>query len=487
MSEKSIDCEILVIGSGPGGSITACMLAEAGWDVVLVEEGQHHSLDSAESYSLEEMNQKYRNGGLTPIFGKTKMSYVEGCCVGGASEINAGLYHRPLPEVLDEWKRNFEIEGLEENDLKPIYEILEKDFSVSSSPEGVGPASMKIKEGAEKLSWKASEIPRYWKYDKSDEAPSKGKRQSMTETQIPRAISAGCRLLPNTRICKLSLKGKTAQYAEGVSLSGDKPGKIIQIRFRHVFVCGGAIQTPLLLRRSGITHNIGNSLRIHPMVRIPAIFDEPIIEKGRGVPIHQVEEFKPDLTLGCSLSTPAYLALWLGGRVDDLDHLLKDWDRIGVFYASISAEGKGTIRNIPLFNEPLVRLSLTSRDMISLGTGLYKLGQLLFEVGAKQIYPPVRNEGPISQLKGLEKFRNGLPAGNTDVTTIHLFSSCPIGEDLKASAADSFGKLHGYVNIYVNDASMLPGPPGVNPQGTIMALAKRNIFEFIRKNVSVPI
>ena len=30
--------DVLVIGSGPGGAITACLLAEAGRDVVLVEE-----------------------------------------------------------------------------------------------------------------------------------------------------------------------------------------------------------------------------------------------------------------------------------------------------------------------------------------------------------------------------------------------------------------------------------------------------------------
>jgi hypothetical protein len=31
--------EIVVVGSGPGGAITACILAEAGKDVLLIEEG----------------------------------------------------------------------------------------------------------------------------------------------------------------------------------------------------------------------------------------------------------------------------------------------------------------------------------------------------------------------------------------------------------------------------------------------------------------
>ena len=46
---------------------------------------------------------------------------------------------------------------------------------------------------------------------------------------------------------------------------------------------------------------------------------------------------------------------------------------------------------------------------------------------------------------------------------------------------NSYGKLkEGSGNIYVNDASMLPTSVGVNPQGIIMALAKRNVENFIQ-------
>ena len=41
-----------------------------------------------------------------------------------------------------------------------------------------------------------------------------------------------------------------------------------------------------------------------------------------------------------------------------------------------------------------------------------------------------------------------------------------MGEDLNLCAADSFGKVHGHHNLFVNDASLLCTAPGVNPQGT---------------------
>ena len=47
-----ITCEVLIIGSGPGGASTAALLAEAGRDVVLIEEGGNYSIDSAPNYTL---------------------------------------------------------------------------------------------------------------------------------------------------------------------------------------------------------------------------------------------------------------------------------------------------------------------------------------------------------------------------------------------------------------------------------------------------
>ena len=100
-------CEVLVVGSGPGGAVTACTLAEAGKDVVVVEEGRALPQDSCPPFTLQEMEEKYRHGGLTVTLGSAKVNYVEGCVVGGGSEINSGLYHRPPARVLEEWARDF--------------------------------------------------------------------------------------------------------------------------------------------------------------------------------------------------------------------------------------------------------------------------------------------------------------------------------------------------------------------------------------------
>ncbi|MBL8012247.1 MAG: GMC family oxidoreductase, partial [Candidatus Omnitrophica bacterium] len=89
-------CDVLIVGSGPGGVTSALELTRAGRDVLMLEEGRLWPRDQPQSYSLEEQQYKYRNVGLTPALGKIKVPYIEACCVGGASEINAGLYHYPI-------------------------------------------------------------------------------------------------------------------------------------------------------------------------------------------------------------------------------------------------------------------------------------------------------------------------------------------------------------------------------------------------------
>ena len=56
-----------------------------------------------------------------------------------------------------------------------------------------------------------------------------------------------------------------------------------------------------------------------------------------------------------------------------------------------------------------------------------------------------------------------------------------MGEDTRRCAVDSHGKLHAADNVYLNDASILPTSPAVNPQGTIQALTFRNTSRFLSR------
>jgi choline dehydrogenase-like flavoprotein len=257
------------------------------------------------------------------------------------------------------------------------------------------------------------------------------------------------------------------------------PRRPVRVRFKDLFVCAGAVQTPLLLRRSRLTQNIGDSLRLHPMVRVAARFPDSFNDPAWGVPVQQVDEFKPNLTLGCSHSSLPHVALWLAGQVADKRAKLRTWENMAVFYVAAVGTGTGTIRPLPFIDEPLVRLKVTDTDLALMGEGLHRLGQLLFAAGASEIYSPLDGGPTITDAAGLRDLRCGVRHGGINVTTIHLFSSCPMGEDARVCATDSFGQLRGLSNVWLNDSSILPLSPAVNPQGTVMAVARRNVTRYL--------
>ena len=83
----------------------------------------------------------------------------------------------------------------------------------------------------------------------------------------------------------------------------------VEIIADTVFVACGAIQTPALLRRSGITRNVGDTLRFHPMVKVVADFADEINLPGDLEPVHQIKQFDPRFSMGCSMSKRPALAL----------------------------------------------------------------------------------------------------------------------------------------------------------------------------------
>jgi choline dehydrogenase-like flavoprotein len=474
--------EIAVIGSGPGGAITACLLAEAGRDVLLVEEGPFLPLESCVPFTREEMVQKYRNGGVTVAMGSPKVAYVEGRCVGGGSEINSGLYHRAPPEVLDQWRAEFQVAGLTEGELLPHFEANERDLSVSLLPGAAPAASLKLCEGAAQLGWKCLEVPRWFKYEtKPLRAESDGgTRQSMSKTFIPRFLAAGGKLLPETRIRTLRNAAGSWRLT-GLHNASKSGSQHTEIEAGKVFVCGGAIQTPALLRRSGITRNVGNSLRLHATVKIVARFFEEVNPQDMGVPVHQVKEFAPRFSFGCSISSLPYLSLAMADHPEHLPEIDRHWPRMAIYYAMIRG-GRGSVRNVPFFRDPMVRYRMGAEDLSELTEALRRLGQCLFAAGAEALYPSVAGWPRWTRPSDLDGLPASLPATRANLMTIHLCGTCPMGETPARCAADSFGKVYGAEGLYLADASLLCSAPTVNPQGSIMAIARRNVLQFLGAN-----
>jgi choline dehydrogenase-like flavoprotein len=355
---------------------------------------------------------------------------------------------------------------------------VERDLSISPLPDEAPPASAVLERGAQGLGWSVLEVPRWYRYERGDDGGHRAVKQTMTRTFVPRALAAGARLMPGCAVRRLVIRGGRVREARCVVERADGTREPLTIAADEVFVCAGAIGTPALLQRSGVRRRIGAGLKLHPTIKLAARFPEPFADHSY-VPMHQVKEFAPDVTLGGSAFRPGYVALALGDSWAENEKDMADWERIGVYYASIRSDGAGRVIAVPGLDSPVVTYALRESDLSRLARGLVHLGELLFEAGADTLYPSIEGARAVRHPDQLADLWSQVRRDRVSLMTIHLFSTVGMGERRDRTGADSFGRVWGVGNLRVNDASLLPDAPGVNPQGTIMAIAARNCDQFL--------
>ena len=468
--------DFLVIGSGPGGSIAVDGLHEAGFKTCLLESGNTSFKQEPIPFSYAEMLYKYKYSGVSSTLGNASIAFVEGATLGGGSEVNSGLYHRPPDCVLNKWESKFGLQGLSDNEMKPYYQKIERDLKVNYAPPDLIPnASLKLQEGANNLNWSCQEVPRWHSYKEAGNPD--GTRITMTESFLNKYLTNGGLLYGNSKA--ESVKQLDANKW-AINVLKDDCKKVLLSK--NVIFSSGTISTASLLKKSGLSNKAGTSFQMHPTIKVTAMFNEKVNKYRMGVPVHQVKEFSPDISFGCSISSKPYLRMSMLDYPDSLDAVENQWEYMAIYYAMILPEGVGSIRNVSVFKDPVTNYNLTNKDSSNLAYGLKKLCQLLLAAGATKLYPSSRGFAEISSIEDLARLPEKLDLSNSNLMSVHLFSSCPIGENRELCVADSYGKVFEKDHLYLSDGSMLPSAPGVNPQGSIMSLALRNNTRIIENS-----
>lgn len=483
--DRTRKCQVLVIGSGAGGATTALTLAENGFQVTLLEEGARHPLSHYGQSPIEGMRRLYRRRGMTPIMGKAPIGFIEGCCYGGSTEVNSGFWHRTPREILLRWKAQYDLAEASEEELAPYFDWAEKKLGVGPWQKEWPSATKVFGRCIEAMGWSYQEAQRAAPGCKnSNSCPTgcpTGAKQGMSFSLLRQCESLGVEVLTSCRA--RTLIRKRGRILGVIAIRKDENGEETAFRVDadHVFVCCGPTETPSLLFRSGIRFHVGNTLRIHPYIKVSGFFPEQIDSEKQVLPLLQVKEFWPEISFGGSFFSKGQLAMSLSDNWPETESLMRQHRNAMVLYVGVKGTGKGSVRPTVFGRDgTIIRYELSPEDRINLGKGLARLSCMLLAGGARDVIPSVYGIKNIkTESEALRWLDEPIPSRDLSLTTVHAFSSCPIGERDDRCAANSYGQVFHYANLYINDASMLPDSPGVNPQGSIMAMARRNALKFV--------
>jgi len=154
--DTTIACDAVVVGTGAGGSIALRELARAGLRVVALEEGGHHTAADFNQREDEMLPLLFQDGG-----GRTTTDYairiLQGRGVGGSTIHNTNLCKRTPDAILDLWRDRYHLSGAAPADMRPRFEQIERELSVTEIPSSQINANNEIlRAGVRALGWKGA-------------------------------------------------------------------------------------------------------------------------------------------------------------------------------------------------------------------------------------------------------------------------------------------------------------------------------------------
>jgi len=484
---------VCVIGTGAGGAVAAARLAEAGHEVVLLEEGGDYT---AADFTEEEgpMTARLYAEGGTRATDDLSVAVFQGRSVGGGTTVNWMIMLRTPPYVLEEWETEHGLYGMGPKEMAPVFEEVEEEVHARTVPNDAhSPNNRIVLEGARKPGWSAysgkinaSGCVRAGfcglgcRYDA---------KQSMLLNYLPRAIEAGARLYSDVRAERIELaeRGGPAPLKRVFvtvldSDTGRERGRVV-VEAPIVVSAAGAVGTPTLLQRSGLaSEGTGKYLRFHPTSMVLGRYDEEIYA-GAGIPLSAVcDEFLKNDGAGygfwieCpplhpylfSVTVPGFGEAHRQTRVQFpntgmLISLVRDGADKNLSNGSVSTDRKGRTR---------IRYKLGPKDRRHTIAGLKAAARLHLAVGAREALTLHTGECRVRSERDLDLLeRQGYGANQFGLFTAHVNGACRMGRDPATSGCTPDGEVHGVPGFYVTDGSLLPTAPGVNPQETIMALS----------------
>jgi choline dehydrogenase-like flavoprotein len=475
--------DVIVVGTGAGGAVTAAALAAAGYDVLMIEEGGLHRTESFVTDPSTMIRRLYRDAGTSVILGTPPILFAEGRCVGGSTTINGGMCWRTPDRVLDQWTREHGLPDVSPAAMAPHFDAAERILHAEGQdPSTYGKHSIAFAEGARKLGWPIEpnrrNMDRCVGLNNCALGCPTGAKQSMLVTEVPRALRAGGRLLTQARVERIRFSGTRALGVSGVFLGADdRPTYRFDALAPLTVLAAGARHTPGLLLRSRVrARALGRHLRTHPNAKVVGIFDESLDPWIGAHQTHQIHHFLDEgILMACATVPPGLLASGIPGLGARHGALMRLYNHMMTAATLVEDTGEGRVRLGP-DRRPFMTFTLSERDVETIHRGVALTAQVVFAAGARRVLLPFAHLPEIGSMDEVSRIAS-LPhrPGAIELMTVHIMGSARMAREAKDGVVDASGFVHGLQGLAVADASLFPSSVGVNPQESIVALALRNV------------
>jgi cholesterol oxidase len=519
--------DVVVVGSGFGGGITACRLAERGWRVCVLERGRRFGPgdypDRPEQAPRMFWHHRHNPGGMFDLRIMKDVAVMTGAGVGGGSLVYANVQLRAPDDVFDDpaWPASIDAAA-----LRPYYDRTEAALDPQTTPTDPPLAKVRAFDAmAARAGLPSERLPIAVHFGADRRHPFSGAFQQGCDN-LGRC-DIGCpRMAKNTvditYVARAESFGAEVYPLHEVLRIDPPPGEggVWRVGFRDLqYRIDGEVSAPVLVLAAG---TLGSSrLLLKNKRRLPRLSPALgtrfsgngdalalAIDPQRDDVAGAHTEIGPVMTSRIDLNAEQRFMVADGALPGNFGGLLqivrgiraitglgrvvlraKDLAaRIGLSDRQVTHRNMTLGARMPPIGDTLVFLNI-GRDAAD---GRMRLTPLFgcFDIrwskdASAKLFERMRVlAGELAAAAGATSFF-ALDAGPLGkFITVHPLGGCPMSDDPRSGVVDEHGKVHGYEGLYVLDGSIVPTSLGVNPSKTIAALAERGVEHLIAERAS---
>lgn len=523
------DFDVVVIGSGFGGAITACRLAQAGRSVCLLEKGRRwdrmdfpRAAGRVARQTVCSPERERGGDGFIEYHAFRHMDVVQGCGVGGGSLHYFNVHLRPPPFIFDRpgWPRR-----LNDRKLRPYYalaaDMLGAQPLSSGSPRGLPDRTRVFDDAVSSIGRQAERVPICVRTTDRGALPGceycgncllgchVHAKNTLDLNYIPLAEQLGAQVRAEHQVLNITpvSRGYRVTCADlAARQPADRAPVLRDLQARRVIVAAGTLGTNELLLRC--KYQLRTLPRLSPrlgqgfsgngdFIFAGTRYQSRVVDPGRGPSITAGVGFRrePDQFIYIEdLGYPDPFIWYFNGAIPTRGRISRLFHQARRYFSDAMGHG------LDFQLDELLEAGYLTHFLPYLGMGTDAANGTLFlnRRGELELRWPVRKSLPmfrdmvghmqaLSQASG-GRFVNsflwhtpltGMPLHKT--LTAHPLGGCAMAESPLQGVTNEFGEVWGYPGLYVADGALVPTALGVNPSATISALAERVAFHLIHR------